>query len=277
MMPMWRVRLGLHPFGGRAGDLKLSVVSLDLQIYGRLNLTLIRANSRTILSRIQLGDRQFLALVREAGFGSVTNLYLCSAVADFNSAVPPDKALQIHSLLSASLVSQKELSSTLDTCMFNLLLETSSNADQARLLSVSAPHASSWLSVLPSQGLGLHLDAPVHEVAIKWWLGMDTSQGSQCALCPGNALDPLGHHATTLEAGNDPTADHSHTHPADLLLTNWTTGKTAAFDISVTSPLNTHTLMEAGVSAGSAALPVKAESTGPMMQNAKNSAGCVFP
>eukprot|EP00731_Ephydatia_muelleri_P016144 Em0009g568a len=73
--------------------------------------------------------------------------------------------------------------------MFNLLLETSSNADQAQLLSVSASHASSWLSVLPSQGLGLHLDAPVHEVAIKWWLGMDTSQGSQCALCPGNALN----------------------------------------------------------------------------------------
>ena len=162
--------------------------------------------------------------------------------------------------------------------MCNLLLETFSNADQARLLSVSTPHASSWLSVLSSQGLGLHLDAPVHQVAIKWWLGMDTSQGSQCALCP------LDHHATTckcggdvvvrhstlrdvlaetchrahfgiqVEAGNYLTADHSHTHPADLLLTKWTTGKTAAFDISVTSPLNTHTLMEAGVSAGSAAL-----------------------
>ena len=63
-------------------------------------------------------------------------------------------------------------------------------------------------------------------------------------------------HATgpILEAGNDLTADHSHTHPADLLLTNCTTGRTAAFDISVTSSLNTHTLMEAGVSAGSAAL-----------------------
>ena len=83
------------------------------------------------------------------------------------------------------------VSSTLDTCMFNLLLETSSTADRARLLSVSVPHASSWLSVLPSQGLGLHLDAPVHPVAIKWWLGMDTSQGSQCALCPDNALDPI--------------------------------------------------------------------------------------
>ena len=57
-----------------------------------------------------------------------------------------------------------------------------------------------------------------------------------------------------VEAGNDLTANHSHTCPADLLLTNRKTGKTAAFDISVTPPLNTHTLMEAGVSAGSAAL-----------------------
>ena len=57
-----------------------------------------------------------------------------------------------------------------------------------------------------------------------------------------------------VEAGNDLTANHRHTRPANLLLINWTTGKTAAFDISVTSPLNTHTLMEAGVSAGSAAL-----------------------
>ena len=103
---------------------------------------------------------------------------------------------------------------------------------------------------------------------------MDTSQGSQCALSPDKALDPLGHHAITckrggdvvaqrntlrdvlaetcqrahlgvqVEAGNDLTADHSHTRPADLLLTNWATGKTAAFDISVTSPLNTHTLMD---------------------------------
>ena len=73
----------------------------------------------------------YIASIFSAGFGSETNLHLCSAVADFNSAVPPDKALQIHSLLSASLVSQKELSSTLDTCMFNLLLETSSTADRA--------------------------------------------------------------------------------------------------------------------------------------------------
>ena len=119
-------------------------------------------------SLYQHSPAAYIASICSAGFGSETNPHLCSAVADYNSAVPPDKALQIHSLLSASLVSQKELSSTLDTCMFNLLLETSSDADQARLLSVSAPHASSWLSVPPSLGLGLHLDAPVHQM-VAWY------------------------------------------------------------------------------------------------------------
>ena len=160
-------------------------------------------------SLYQHAPAAYIASICSAGFGSETNLNLCSAVADFNSAVLPDKALQIHSLLSVSPVSQKELSSTLDTCMFNLLLETSSTADKAQLLSVSSPLASYWLSVLPSQGLGLHLDAPVHQVAIKWWLGMDTSQGSQCALCPDKALDPLGHHAITCKCGGDVVAQHN--------------------------------------------------------------------
>ena len=82
-------------------------------------------------SLYQLAPAAYIASICSAGFGSETNLQHYSAVADFNSAVPPDKALQIHSHLSASLVSQKELSSTLDTCMFNLLLETSSNANRA--------------------------------------------------------------------------------------------------------------------------------------------------
>ena len=53
-------------------------------------------------------------------------------------------------------------------------------ADKARLLSVSSPHAASWLSVTPSEGLGLHLNP---QVAIKWWLGVDVSYGSCCPLC----------------------------------------------------------------------------------------------
>ena len=62
------------------------------------------------------------------------------------------------------------------------------------------------------------------------------------------------HLSVQMEAGNDLTTDHSHTRPADLLVANWATGRAAAFGISVTSPLNTLTLMEAGVSAGCAAL-----------------------
>ena len=113
-------------------------------------------------------------------------------------------------------------------------------------------------------------------MAIKWWLGLDTSGGSLCSLCPDTLLDPLGHHATTckhggdvvfrhnrlrtivaessrlthlsvkVEARNDLTPDHSHTRPADVFVLNWSRG-------CVTSPLNTLTLSEAGVCAGAAA------------------------
>ena len=69
----------------------------------------------------------------------------------------------------------------------------------------SAPHAASWLTVVPSMGFGIHLDPK----ALKWWLGLDTSRGSSCALCPNVALDPLGHHATTCWHGGDIVTCHN--------------------------------------------------------------------
>ena len=81
--------------------------------------------------------------------------------------------------------------------MFHSLLRASSIANIAHLLAVSAPHAASWISVVPSVSLGLHLDPSEFQVAIKWWLGMDTPGGSLCSLCPEVALDPLGHHAVS--------------------------------------------------------------------------------
>ena len=41
---------------------------------------------------------------------------------------------------------------------FSVLYEASLPADKARLLSTSAPHASSWLLVTLANGLDLHLD-----------------------------------------------------------------------------------------------------------------------
>ena len=173
---------------------------------------------------------------------------------------------------------QKVLSCKIDNHLFNILYEQSSAADRARFLSVSSPHAASWVSVIHSEGLlGLHLQPSEVQVAIKWWLGLDTSCGSICPLCPGRVLDSLGHHAltckrggdvvirhnklrdtlaetyrrahlsVTVEAGSNLSKDHSHTRPADILVPNWSLGKPAAFDLSVTSPLNSNVLLEAGL------------------------------
>ena len=44
------------------------------------------------------------------------------------------------------------------------------------------------------------------------------------------------------------------TRPADILIPHWDLGKPAALDLTVTSTLNSSTLMEAGVTSGFAAL-----------------------
>ncbi|KAL5515416.1 hypothetical protein EMCRGX_G000577 [Ephydatia muelleri] len=161
-----------------------------------------------------------------------------------------------------SRIHQKVLSNKIDNHLFNILYEQSSAADRARLLSVSSPHAASWVSVIPSEGLGLHLQPSEFQVAIKWWLGLDTSCGSICPLCPGRVLDPLGHHALTckrggdvvtrhnklrdtlaetcrrahlsvkVEAGSNLTKDHSHTCPADILVPNWSMAGLAAGQVA---------------------------------------------
>ncbi|KAL5475528.1 hypothetical protein EMCRGX_G025355 [Ephydatia muelleri] len=79
------------------------------------------------------------------------------------------------------------------------------------------------MSVTPSESFGLHLDPPIFQVATKWWLGLDTSEGSQCALCPGN-------HSITSAIMQSPAT---------------------ALDVSITSPLNPQT--QAGVLAKTAA------------------------
>eukprot|EP00731_Ephydatia_muelleri_P011027 Em0005g1613a len=224
----------------------------------------------------------FIASLCFSGLGSISHVHLLQSLEIFNSSVHQSDNIQIGSVLE-KLPSQKTLSSILDNNLFRVLQGSLSIADRARLLSASSPHASSWLTVTPSEGQGLHLDPPVFQTALKWWLGLDTTEGSICALCPDKMLDPLGHHATTckrggdvvfrhnklrdilaetcrrahlsvqVEAGCNLTPDHSHSRPADVLISNWVLGKTAACDISVTSPLNSNIMSEAGVTAGAAA------------------------
>ena len=97
---------------------------------------------------------------------------------------------------------------------------------------------------------------------------------------PNCALDPLGYHCVTCKRGGDITTryntlhnmvyntlqqaglsahlevgcgwgqDNSRTRPADIFVTNWDCGTSAAFDITVTSPLNSINMLEAGMYQG---------------------------
>ena len=77
-----------------------------------------------------------------------------------------------------------------------------------------------------------------------------------------------------VEMGSNVTPNHSHTHPAGLLVPNWVLGKPAAFDLSVTSPLNP--ILEASVTTGAALGPLSKESTVQMMPNVMNWLGSVY-
>eukprot|EP00731_Ephydatia_muelleri_P002155 Em0001g2155a len=241
------------------------------------------------LSRGGLGFRHltkhspacYIASVCMSGLFSAPQQHLLQSIDDFNHCIPPSKAISFESLTNTPS-SQKALSGELEDELFRQLLSKSSVPDRACLLSVSSPHASAWLSVVPSPGLNLHLEPAEFQAAIQWWLGIGVAHGSLCPHCP-HSLDPLGHHALTckhggdvvnrhnrlrdvfaescrracigvqVEAGSGLGRDEHHTRPADVLATNWMLGKPAAFDFAVTSPLNSSTLHEASVTAGSAA------------------------
>ncbi|KAL5464076.1 hypothetical protein EMCRGX_G033036 [Ephydatia muelleri] len=56
-----------------------------------------------------------------------------------------------------------------------------------------------------------------------------------------------------LEEGTSWSIEKPKSRPADILVANWDRGFSAAFDVSVTSPLNPLHIVEAGISPGAAA------------------------
>ncbi|KAL5463725.1 hypothetical protein EMCRGX_G032650 [Ephydatia muelleri] len=164
-------------------------------------------------------------------------------------------------------IPQKVLSGMIQAQHFHILLGLPPLPNRARLLSVAAPHASSWLLVVPSPGLGLHLESNEYQMAIRWWLGLDTFGRSMCSFCPDTALDPLGHHAVTCRHGGDSesverghglTRDLAQTRPTDILIAGWDRGKPVALDLTITSPLCYAILSESCHQAGAAALAAEA-------------------
>ena len=130
------------------------------------------------------------------------------AVSIYNSLVPQACSLSDKSLLESGS-SQKKLSAGIENHQFDQLCATSTPANRARLLSASSRHAPSWFAVIPSRGLNLCMEPEEFQVAVKWWLGMDTSPQQRCPHCHDHQLDPLGHHAVTCKGGGDAVIRHN--------------------------------------------------------------------
>ena len=224
----------------------------------------------------------FMSSFSMSGFATNTSHHLLRSLDHFNACVSPAEAISIDELLN-SPTTQKMLSTKIENKQFQLLFDASSIPNRARLMSASSNLAASWLSVIPSPGLNLHLDTAEFQTALKWWLGIDMFGGSRCPSCSTQSLDSLGHHALTRRYNGDVVSHHNQlrntffescrqagvggqmevgsglghdewrTWPADVLVPNWDLGKPAAFDLTVASPLNQSILNEACVTAGSSA------------------------
>ena len=134
-------------------------------------------------SLAQHSPAAYITSLCTSGFGPQSQHHLVSATQMFNSFLPPSEAINAEALLLTP-VTQKSLSSKLDDYLFKVLLDMSSIADKARLLSVSSPRASLWLPVTPSEGLGLHLDPSQFQVlssgGLAWTFPM--VHAAHCAL-----------------------------------------------------------------------------------------------
>ena len=148
----------------------------------------------------------FIASFASSGCFIPDNIHLLQAITIFNTQVLPHEPITARVFLACPPL-QRVLSKKLDNHAFQSLLSSSSQVNKARILLVSVPHAVSWISAIPSTGLDLHLDSAECQVALRSWLGLDTSGGS---LCPDIALDPLGHHVALCRQGGDVVTWHNH-------------------------------------------------------------------
>ena len=164
--------------------------------------------------------------------------------------------------------------------LLNSISEEGEARETARMASLGLPHSGSWLSVVPSPALGLHLRAAEFTAALRYRLGIPiyTSEGP----CPACCLpsDVMGDHAlgcaknseriarhnllrdlifeTASNAALAPLKEERHllpgtaARPGDVLLRRWSDGKDAALDVTVTSPLAPSNLAAAAANPGGA-------------------------
>eukprot|EP00731_Ephydatia_muelleri_P016878 Em0009g1302a len=84
-------------------------------------------------------------------------------------------------------------------------------------------------------------------------LNIVSSQGPELGFNINFKKCELAGLSSHLEVGSGWGQESSRTRPADILVTNWDNGISAAFDVTVASPLNSSTITEVGMYSGAAA------------------------
>ena len=179
--------------------------------------------------------------------------------------------------------SQKALSFAVDTNSFSLLESQLEDHDLARVKSAAVRHSGDWLNCVPNKSLGLHLRNQEYILSVKYLLGIPVfSSAGPCVAC-GRHSDVFGHHAvgcgmqgeriarhdglrdvlyiSAKQAGLAPRREERSLlsqqgwemeRPGDIVIPNWRSGRDAALDISVISPMQAVVVRRAARESGAA-------------------------
>ena len=157
---------------------------------------------------------------------------------------------------------------------FRSLLESQPIRSRARLQAASRRGASGWLHILPIKALGYRLAPRVVRAALRYRLGVRIFASADSSLCPlckvkPALLDPWGDHAVicpctgkriakhnrlrdvlfrfavkgSLSPAKEVRLDSSRTVPGDIYFPMWSRNRGKAFDVMITSPLQSKFLV----------------------------------
>ena len=175
---------------------------------------------------------------------------------------------------------QKKIQEAVDTEKFSELLRNqSSNREKARLQSLSLPHSGAWLAAPPVPALGLHMCPSEFQISVKYRLGIAVYEDERkCPYCRSGTLDIFGDHAVICPGRGDAISRHDRirdrfasacsaanlspviekrnliagngSRPGDIFLPSWKSGRPAALDVTVTSPLQPNIINHAAEKSG---------------------------
>ena len=175
---------------------------------------------------------------------------------------------------------QEAFQEKLDKATYNAFFSSLPDSrEQARLQSLSLPYAGAWLTAVPIKGLGLHLLPAEFQAAVRYRLGLPVFKSARrCPACPSGILDVLGDHAVACGGSGGRISRHDRlrdiffnattaaslapikeqrnlipgerSKPGDIFVPTWSAGRPAAFDVTVTSPLQLSLLSRAAETPG---------------------------